>query len=148
MRARALSLVVVALAGLATACGDDHIRIRTVAPVAFPGATMQIQLISKSDRPIFYNLCPAIFQRRTSGGWRTVEEALPEGCPQHLLLLPPREEIIEEIGVPDVLSSGAHRVEFEVIWFREERSMPPIPIDPLPVDERRTNSFEIIASQD
>ena len=156
------SAVALLAALLFLACDDDDngpsVRIRTLGAELATGQIFEIRMSSLSDRPIFYNLCPHVYERRSSGSWISIPESRPDVCPADLKLLAPGETtpLIGASGaisgvtidvtsqVPMVITPGTYRIVFEEIRFADDPLMPTDAPLPIAKRERTTNVFEVV----
>lgn len=79
--------------------------------------TIQVVLRNESDRPLGYNLCMKLLERRENGRWQAVQ-TLPENtaCTAQLNVLEPGESVVGPQVVYSFIQEGTYRFRTGVEW--------------------------------
>ena len=110
--------------------------VTTIDDTLAPGTAAAIRLENLSDRPIGFNLCPKILERRTEDAWEPLPESRPEACTLELRILAAGETVEGSTGIPTGIVPGTYHIVFEGISFEQgEPGISP--------EERTSNAFEV-----
>jgi hypothetical protein len=113
------SLTAAALAVLAACEGvtgpAPELRITPNETAYVSGGTATLTVQNLSDEVLFYNLCPAEFERREGQGWVTLDFEPLKLCNAALFQLQPGESASEQVKLPTVSGTDTYRVVFPYI---------------------------------
>jgi hypothetical protein len=103
----------------------DGVELRVDARRVSPGEAVTIRLVNRSDGELGYNLCPAVLERRTSGGWEVDPHPLVEVCTMELRLLSPGGSAEYRHTIPPAVRAGEYRFRVAV---EAPLSQPQVPV--------------------
>jgi hypothetical protein len=113
MMAAAVPVLVSMLAGCAPADPADGpgavADLRVTPAEARAGDEVMLTLENRSDRPLGYNLCPAVLDRRAGADWEEWPEAPAEVCTMELRTLSPESSSSFRHTLPSRLEPGEYR---------------------------------------
>ena len=116
-----LTLPLMALTLLLTACGEVEVSLATDATEYLPGDTVQLVLENQGTREVGYNLCFVRVERQEDGGWvYTPHLDANEVCPaiQHTLKV--GAEAQGTLRLPATLQAGEYRLVNDVDTLRND----------------------------